>query len=472
MLSTPAKGEDRTARHAGPSPCGPFEPDGDPGSPNRNLTPVTTRLDERGRLEVGGCRLSDLAHRYGTPLYVLDEATLRQACRAYREALRLHYPGDSLALYASKANSVVGLAALVASEGLGLDAVSAGELLTALEGGMPAERIVLHGNNKSRDELELAVRTGVTVVVDNWLDLELLEDLAETAAGPVRLMVRFTPGIECHTHEYIRTGHLDSKFGFDPDELEPVQRHLARCPWAAVDGLHAHIGSQIFEVEPHRDLAGVMADALALARSLGHPCGDLNVGGGLGIRYLPSDDPPSIQEWVRVVAEAVASSCRQRELALPRLLCEPGRSLVATAGVTLYTVGSRKAVPGLRSYVAVDGGMSDNPRPITYRSRYTALVADRPLEPAEEPVTVVGKHCESGDVLLPEAHLPPVSGGDVLAVFSTGAYNASMGSNYNRIPRPATVLVNDGEADLLQRRERPEELLRYDLLPARLRPVT
>jgi diaminopimelate decarboxylase len=337
---------------------------------------------------------------------------------------------------------------------------------------MPAERIVLHGNNKSRDELELAVRTGVTVVVDNWLDLELLEDLAETAAGPVRLMVRFTPGIECHTHEYIRTGHLDSKFGFDPDELEPVLRHLARCPWAAVDGLHAHIGSQIFEVEPHRDLAGVMADALALARSLGHPCGDLNWGGGLGIRYLPSDDPPSIQEWVRVVAEAVASSCRQRELALPRLLCEPGRSLVATAGVTLYTVGSRKAVPGLRSYVAVDGGMSDNPRPITYRSRYTALVADRPLEPAEEPVTVVGKHCESGDVLLPEAHLPPVSGGDVLAVFSTGAYNASMGSNYNRIPRPATVLVNDGEADLLQRRERPEELLRYDLLPARLRPVT
>jgi diaminopimelate decarboxylase len=472
MLSTPAKGEDRTARHSGPSPCGPYEPAGDPQSPNRNLTPITTRLDERGRLEVGGCRLSDLAHRYGTPLYVLDEATLRQACRAYREALRRHYPGEALALYASKANSVVGLVALVASEGLGLDAVSAGELLTALEGGMPAERIVLHGNNKSRDELELSVRAGVTVVVDNWLDLELLEDLAETAAGPVRLMVRFTPGIECHTHEYIRTGHLDSKFGFDPDELEPVLRHLARCPWAVLDGLHAHIGSQIFEVEPHRDLAGVMADALALARSLGHPCGDLNVGGGLGIRYLPSDDPPSIEGWVRVVAEAVASACRARGLALPRLLCEPGRSLVATAGVTLYTVGSRKAVPGLRSYVAVDGGMSDNPRPITYRSRYTALVADRPLEPAEEPVTVVGKHCESGDVLLPEADLPPVSSGDVLAVFSTGAYNASMGSNYNRIPRPATVLVNEGEVDLLQRRERPEELLRYDLLPARLRPVT
>ena len=472
MLSTPARGGDRTARHSGPQPGGPYEPSGDPRSPNRNLTPITTRLDGQGRLEVGGCRLSDLAHRYGTPLYVLDEATLRQACRAYREALERHYSGESLALYASKANSVVGLVALVASEGLGLDAVSAGELLTALEGGMPAERIVLHGNNKSRDELELAVRAGVTVVVDNWLDLELLEDLAETAAAPVRLLVRFTPGIECHTHEYIRTGHLDSKFGFDPDELEPVLRHLARCPWAVLDGLHAHIGSQIFEVNPHRDLAGVMADALALARSLGHPCGDLNVGGGLGIRYLPSDDPPSIEEWVRVVAEAVAASCRARGLDLPRLLCEPGRSLVATAGVTLYTVGSRKAVPGLRSYVAVDGGMSDNPRPITYRSQYTALVADRPLAPAEAPVTVVGKHCESGDVLLPEAHLPPVNSGDVLAVFSTGAYNASMGSNYNRIPRPATILVNEGEADLLQRRERPEELLRYDLLPARLRPVT
>jgi diaminopimelate decarboxylase len=304
----------------------PYEPLCDALSPNRNLTPITTRLDAEGRLEVGGCRLSDLARTYGTPLYVLDEATLRATCRAYREALASHYPGPSLALYASKANSSLAITALVASEGLGLDAVSAGELLTALQGGMPPERIVLHGNNKSLEEVELAVRHGVTVVVDNWHDLELLAQVAPEQGAPVRLMVRFTPGIECHTHEYIRTGHLDSKFGFDPDQLEAVLRHLSGCSWATLDGLHAHIGSQIFELEPHRDLAGVMADALALARSLGHPCTDLNVGGGLGIRYVDGDDPPSIQAWVQEVGEAVSEACRARNLALPRLLCEPGRS--------------------------------------------------------------------------------------------------------------------------------------------------
>ena len=460
--------------HDADRPGGPadswFEAQRDPASPNRNLTPLTTRIDPEGRLSVGGCRLSDLARTYGTPLYVLDEATLRATCQAYREALAAHYPGPSLAIYASKANSSLALTALVASEGLGLDAVSAGELLTALQGGMPAERIVLHGNNKGRDEIALALEHGVTVVVDNWRDLELLADLAPGRKSPARLLVRFTPGIECHTHEYIRTGHLDSKFGFDPDQLEAVLQHLAGCPWALVDGLHAHIGSQIFEIDPHRELAGVMADALALARSLGHPCGDLNVGGGLGIRYVASDDPPSIQTWVQAVAEAVAGACRERALELPRLLCEPGRSLVATAGVTLYTLGSRKEIPGLRTYVSVDGGMSDNPRPITYQSRYTALLADRANAPADAAgaVTVAGKHCESGDVLLRDVALPASASGDVLAVFATGAYNASMGSNYNRIPRPAAVLVHDGMADLVQRRERPEDLLRYDVLPPRL----
>ena len=449
----------------------PFEADRDSASPNRNLAPLSADLDPEGRLRVGGCLLSDLACRYGTPLYVLDEATLRATCQAYREALEAHYPGPSLALYASKANSSLAITALVASEGLGLDAVSAGELLTALQGGMPAERIVLHGNNKSREELALAAERGVTVVADNWRDLELLAELAPGFAEPVRLMLRFTPGIECHTHEYIRTGHLDSKFGFDPDQLETVLRHLQGCSWARLTGLHAHIGSQIFELQPHRDLAGVMADALQLARSLGHPVADLNVGGGLGIRYVASDDPPSIQAWVGTVAEAVASACRQRNLELPRLLCEPGRSLVATSGVTLYEIGSRKDIPGLRTYLSVDGGMSDNPRPITYQSPYTALLADRPNAEASETVTVAGKHCESGDVLLKDLVLPPAGPGDVLVVLATGAYNASMGSNYNRIPRPATVLVHDGLADLVQRREQPEELLRYDVLPARLLPV-
>jgi len=450
----------------------PFEAGRDVASPNRNLTPLTTCIDAEGRLQVGGCALGDLARRYGTPLYVLDEATLRGTASAYRKALASHYPGQSLALYASKANSSLAITALVASEGLGLDAVSAGELLTAIQGGMPPERIVFHGNNKSAEELKLAAELGVTVVADNWLDLQQLAELAPALAQPVSLMLRFTPGIECHTHEYIRTGHLDSKFGFDPDQLQRVLEHLQGCSWARLTGLHAHIGSQIFELQPHRDLAAVMADALQLARSLGHPVSDLNVGGGLGIRYVASDDPPSIEAWVKTVAEAVAGACQERGLQLPRLLCEPGRSLVATAGVTLYSVGSRMEIPGIRTYLSVDGGMSDNPRPITYQSQYTALLADRPEAEASDTVTLAGKHCESGDVLLKDLALPPASTGDVLAVFATGAYNASMASNYNRIPRPAAVLVHDGVSELVQRREQPEELLRYDVLPERLRPVT
>ena len=447
-----------------------FESGCDPLSPNRNLAPVTARIDDQGCMTVGGCRLSDLAQRYGTPLYVLDEEGIRAACCAYRTALERHYPGPSLAVYASKANSSLAMTAIAASEGLGLDAVSAGELLTALQGGMPAERIVLHGNNKSDDELLLAYRSGVTIVADNQHDLDRLEALIPAGSPPAQLMLRFTPGIECHTHEYIRTGHLDSKFGFDPDQLEPVLRRLKTCTWACVTGLHAHIGSQIFELNPHRDLAAVMADALQLALELGHPIRDLNVGGGLGIRYVQSDDPPTIDAWIQVVAEAVVKACRERDLALPRLLCEPGRSLVASSGVTLYKLGSRKEVPGVRTYISVDGGMSDNPRPITYQSLYTAFLADRPQAEATESITLAGKHCESGDVLLKDLALPPSVSGDVLVVLATGAYNASMSSNYNRIPRPAAVLVHDGIADVIQRRESSEDLLRYDNLPTRLNP--
>ncbi|MDA0257437.1 MAG: diaminopimelate decarboxylase [Cyanobacteria bacterium] len=449
----------------------PFESDRDTASPNRNLTPVTTTLDDQDRLVVGGCRLSQLAERYGTPLYVIDEETVRSTCRAYREALIRHYPGPSLPVYASKANSSLLMSSIAASEGLGLDAVSAGELLTALQGGMPGERMVLHGNNKNDEELLLAFNNGVTIVVDNQHDLERLAELVPADGPPACLMLRFTPGIECHTHEYIRTGHLDSKFGFDPDQLEPVLKQLLGQRWARLTGLHAHIGSQIFELEPHRDLAAVMADALKLARDLGHPVEDLNVGGGLGIRYVESDDPPSIDQWVQVVAEAVAAACRERDLDLPRLMCEPGRSLVATAGVTLYAVGSRKTIPGVRTYVAIDGGMSDNPRPITYQSLYTCCLADRPQAAADETVNLVGKHCESGDVLLKDLPLPKTQSGDIVAVFATGAYNASMSSNYNRIPRPAAVVVLNGSSELVQKREQPDDLLRYDVLPERFRHV-
>ena len=443
-----------------------FEPQRDIDSPNRNIAPISSEISESQKLEVGGCQLSELAKKYGTPLYVFDELTLRTACKTYINSLRKYYPGDSLPLYASKANSSLAICALIASEGFGLDAVSEGELLTALKGGVKGEKIVFHGNNKSLDELNFAYENNVTIVLDNYHDIELLKEIA-SKKKQAKLMLRFTPGIECHTHEYIRTGHLDSKFGFDPDEVKSVLEELKRYEWANLTGLHAHIGSQIFEIQPHVDLAGVMADTLKLAKKIGHPIVDLNLGGGLGIKYVQGDNPPSIQKWVEVISEAVVKACSERDLDLPRLMCEPGRSLVANSGLTIYKIGAKKIVPGVRTYLSIDGGMSDNPRPITYQSLYSACLVDKPLNSNFEKVTIAGKHCESGDVLLKDFFLPSCESGDFLAVFGTGAYNYSMSSNYNRIPRPATVMVGEGCVELTQRRELPEDLLQLDVLPDR-----
>ncbi len=443
-----------------------YEPNKDHESPNQNVSPLSSEINENGKLVIGGCVLSELAEKYGTPLYVLDELTLRTACRAYRRALKKYYPGDSLPLYASKANSSLAISSLVSNEGLGLDAVSEGELITALKGGIQGDKIVFHGNNKSYEELNLAYKNNVIIVLDNYHDIARLKSIA-SEVNPARLMLRFTPGIECHTHEYIRTGHLDSKFGFDPDEVVDVLKALKKYKWAKLTGLHAHIGSQIFEIQPHKDLAGVMADTLKIAREIGHPINDLNLGGGLGIKYVENDNPPSIDQWIEVVSKAVVDSCRERNLDLPRLMCEPGRSLVANSGLTIYKIGARKVVPGIRTYLSIDGGMSDNPRPITYQSLYSACLVDKPLDTNFEKVTIAGKHCESGDVLLKDFSLPVSESGDFLAVFGTGAYNYSMSSNYNRIPRPATIIVCDGLAELTQKRESSEDLLRLDVLPDR-----
>ena len=443
-----------------------FEPKVDIYSPNRNIAPISSEINENEKLVVGGCQLSELAKKYGTPLYVLDELSIRTACKTYINSLKKYYPGDSLPLYASKANSSLAICALIASEGFGLDAVSEGELLTALKGGVKGEKIVFHGNNKSYDELNFAYKNNVNIVLDNYHDIELLKIIA-SKKKKAKLMLRFTPGIECHTHEYIRTGHLDSKFGFDPDEVKPVLEELKKFEWATLTGLHAHIGSQIFEVQPHADLAGVMADTLKLAKNIGHPISDLNLGGGLGIKYVQEDNPPSIEKWVEVISKAVVKACRERDLDLPRLMCEPGRSLIANSGLTIYKIGSKKIVPGIRTYLSVDGGMSDNPRPITYQSLYSACLVDKPFNLNLEKVTIAGKHCESGDVVLKDFSLPSCESGDFLAVFGTGAYNYSMSSNYNRIPRPATVMVHEGCVDLTQRRELPEDLLQLDVLPDR-----
>ncbi len=439
-------------------------------SPNQFLLPLTAQVNDRDNLAIGGCDIKNLVQQFGSPLYILDEVTLRTACQQYRDAFKQYYPGESQVLYASKAWSCLAVCAIVGSEDLGIDVVSGGELYTALEAGVSASKLYFHGNNKSRDELRLAIESGCTVMIDNWLELHTLGELTSAAATPpVRIMLRLTPGIECHTHEYIRTGHIDSKFGFDPNAVDEVFAFVSQQPTLQFVGLHAHIGSQIFELRPHEDLGPVMVNWLSKAASHGLAIQELNIGGGLGIRYTESDDPPSIEQWVQTVAQSVAKACETENIPLPKLLSEPGRSLIGSACVTAYTVGGQKTIPGIRTYLSVDGGMSDNPRPITYQSVYRAVIANRMAAPLTETVTIAGKHCESGDILIKDAQLPPTEPGDILVVLCTGAYNYSMSSNYNRLPRPAAILVNAGEANLILQRETPADLLRQDRLPERLK---
>jgi diaminopimelate decarboxylase len=442
-------------------------------SPNQQLLPLTARVNNRDCLEIGGCDIKNLVEQFGSPLYILDESTIRTACQQYRDSLKKYYGGESLVIYASKAWSCLAVCAIVTSEGLGLDVVSGGEIYTSLEAGVSADKIYFHGNNKSRDELEYAVECACTIVVDNWYELNTLVDIAEKRKSELtqipRIMLRLTPGIECHTHDYIRTGHLDSKFGFDPNQLEDLFNFVSKQSAINCIGLHAHIGSQIFERQPHRDLASVMVNWLTQAADYGLKITELNVGGGLGITYTEHDDPPSIEEWVKPICDVIQDACKSANIALPKLLCEPGRSLIATACITAYTIGSSKNIPGIRTYVAVDGGMSDNPRPITYQSVYRAVVANRMSAPLTETVTIAGKHCESGDVVIKDALLPKTESGDILVVMSTGAYNYSMSSNYNRLPRPAGVVVANGEANLILRRETYQDLIRQDCLPERLK---
>ena len=375
-----------------------------------------------------------------------------------------YYPGESQVLYASKAWSCLAICAIAHSEGLGIDVVSGGELYTAIEAGVTPDKLYLHGNNKSVSELNYAIASKCTIVVDNWQELHNLV----TINAPTRIMLRLTPGIECHTHEYIRTGHLDSKFGFDPNQLDEVFAFVSQQECLNFVGFHAHIGSQIFERQPHQDLGAVMVQWIKKAAKYSLKISELNVGGGLGIRYTESDDPPSIDEWVQTICHGVKDACLTENLPLPKLLCEPGRSLVGSACITAYTIGSSKVIPEIRTYIAVDGGMSDNPRPITYQSVYRAVVANKMSAPITQTVTVAGKHCESGDIVIKNATLPTTNPGDILVVMATGAYNYSMASNYNRLPRPAAVLVNQGEANLILQRETYQDLIRQDRLPERL----
>ncbi len=429
------------------------------------IFPASFSKNSNDEMMLGGVSLLDLAQHYGTPLYVMDEETVRRNCRRYTRALQDYYP-NSRVLYAGKANLNIGLLNLVANERLGLDVVSGGELFTALKSNMDPRTIYFHGNNKSVDELKLALQNNVTIVVDNELELSHLVSLS-SESNPVPILIRLKPEIDAHTHAHIKTGQLDSKFGFDRQDLPRVLTFIKDHKELEFLGLHSHIGSQIFDVAPYEDLVEVMLDFVEMVhRDYGLVTQQLNLGGGIGISYLSGDDPPMIGDVLCVMAKAVKAGCERRRIPLPMLLVEPGRSIVGSAGVTLYSVGAIKNIPDLKTYIFVDGGMADNPRPIMYQAKYSFVLAKNPDADRTHVYAIAGKFCETGDVISHRVRLPEVSTGDVLVVLGTGAYNYAMASNYNRALKPAMVVVGNGEAKEWVRRETLDDLIRCDVYDA------
>ncbi len=431
----------------------------------------TMKINNSGHLEIGGCDIVDLARSYGTPLQVIDEDLLRRNCREYRQAFSLAGQAD-LVFYASKALLVKAIASIIREEGLCLDVVSGGELFIALQAGFPPQRIVFHGNNKSPSEMEFALVSGVgRIVIDNYFELETLERLAEANGWRPPVLLRVAPGIEAHSHEYIRTGQTDSKFGFtlaNGDIFRAVQAAL-NAAHLDLRGLHCHIGSQILELDAFRHTAAVMIELLQSLRvRYGWTAAELDLGGGLGVYYTTGDEPPAIAHYAAAVRESVEQSCRKHDYPRPRILVEPGRSVISPPGTTIYTIGAIKDIPGIRKYVSVDGGMNDNPRPALYQAQYEGLLANKAGQPPQEVVAVSGRCCESGDMLIWDLHTPLMTSGDLLAISCTGAYTYSMSSNYNCLPRPAMVLACDGHADLIVGRETYDDLVKHHQTPERL----
>ena len=424
-------------------------------------------INEKGHLVIGGCDAVNLAKEYGTPLYVMDETTIRKACRAYKRSFEQHYGGKGLPFYASKALNCKAICRIVMEEGLGLDVVSGGELYTALQAGFPAEKIHMHGNNKTRAELNMALEAGVgRIVLDNLYEMETLNEMAGKLGKKAEVSMRIKPGIDAHTHEFIRTGQIDSKFGFALETGEALQavKQICAAENLTLKELHCHIGSQIFEMEPFVQAAKVMMDFMAeIRKDTGLTVESLNLGGGFGIHYLSSDQPQPYDRYMEAVSLAIREKAAAHDFPMPFICIEPGRSIVGEAGITLYEIGGIKEIPNMRHYVSIDGGMTDNPRYALYQSAYTVLVANKAAKPADYKATIAGKCCESGDLIQENTMIQTPEIGDILAVLSTGAYNYSMASNYNRIPRPAIVMVREGEARLAVRRESYEDLIRNDL---------
>ena len=425
-------------------------------------------INEIGHLTIGGLDVAELAAKFGTPLYLMDEDLIRKTCREYRDAMEHHFDGNCLVTYASKAFCAGYMYKILAEEGLGADVVSGGELYTALCAGFDASRIFFHGNNKTREEMVYAVRSGVGhIIVDNREELHLLNSIACEEGKIVDIMFRIKPGVDAHTHEFIQTGKIDSKFGvaLENGEAFDIVKESLKLDNVRLAGVHCHIGSQIFESDPFELAARIMMEFIArVQRELGYEIRELDLGGGFGIKYLQSHDPKTPEENIAAAARAVKNAAAELGVAVPHVSIEPGRAIVAPAGITVYTIGSVKEIKNVRNYVAIDGGMTDNPRYTLYEAAYEVVCPTKMNAPRDYLCTVAGRCCESGDLIAKDTYIQPVEAGDLLCVLATGAYNYSMASNYNRVPRPPVVMVSGGEAKVVVRRESFEDLVRNDII--------
>ena len=436
---------------------------------NQLLKPVT--VERRNNiLTVGGCNMTDLANQYQTPLYVIDEDTLRAVCNDYQKAFE-KYPHTRM-MYASKALCTPAISKILDSEGFGFDTVSMGEIFTVLKAGVSLDKVLFNGNNKTEEELDFAIKNGIgRISVDNFAEVDLISKVGGRYNKVIDVLLRITPGIVCHTHEYIQTGQLDSKFGFDLSQVDDVITKITtEHQNIRIRGLHAHIGSQIFEPQCYHDEIDVLIQEISrIEEKFGIKLDEINIGGGLGVKYTGSDCPPSINEVADVIIGSLEKHIKKYNTEPPTLFIEPGRSVICTSGVTLYTVGSMKQVPNMTKYVTVDGGMADNPRPSMYQAEYVAEIANDTTGRKDEKVTIAGRFCESGDILIKDITLPELVTGDTLCVYNTGAYNYSMASNYNCVEKPAMVLVKDGKSDIIIYRETLDDLVSHAVVPDRLK---
>ena len=424
-------------------------------------------VNTEGHLTIGGIDTVELAREYGTPLYVMDEQVIRSSLRRFHDSMNRYYEGTGEVHFASKAFSCMEMCRIVASEGDGLDVVSIGELYTAVKAGFPMEKVGFHGNNKTDEELSYAVEVGVGhIIVDNISELRRLEKIAEKSNIRANIMFRIKPGIDAHTHDFVKTGQIDSKFGFalETGEAFEAVKEAVSCKNVKLVGIHCHIGSQIFDIAPFEEAARVMLGfAAKIKNELGYEIEGLNLGGGFGIKYVDENDPKPFEVYLEKVSAVVKAECDSLGLKLPKMFIEPGRSIAGPAGITLYTVGARKEIPNIRTYISVDGGMADNPRYILYGSEYSAVVANKAGEEKSEKVTIAGKCCESGDLIGENMPLQHAESGDIIAVCATGAYNYSMSSNYNRLQKPAVVFVNEGKSRIAVKRETLDDIIRNDI---------